>query len=65
LQSYDPGGSAKHLVYINICFDDFFCPYQEDYLRQIKEHLLKQPPGIKVVVSFDFSKTETHVVAAS
>jgi hypothetical protein len=63
LQSYDPSGAAEHLVYIHICFDDFFCPYQGDYLRQIKEHLLKQPPGIKVVVSFAFSKTETHVVA--
>jgi hypothetical protein len=62
LQSYDPNGEAQHLVYINICFDDFFSLYKDEYLRQIKEHLSKHHPGIKVVVSPDMSKTEAQVV---
>jgi hypothetical protein len=62
LQSYDPNGDAQHLAYINICFDDFFSLYKDEYLRQIKEHLLEHPPGIKVVVSPDVSKTETQDV---
>lgn len=63
LESYEPKGEARHLVYINICFDDFFGFYNESYLQQVKDHLLKNPPGIRVVLSLDTAKTETHVVA--
>jgi len=63
LRSYDPNSDAKHLVYINICFDDFFGLYKEDYLRQIKLHLLEHPPQIKAVVSPDVPKRETQVVS--
>ncbi len=63
LKSYDSAGNAKHLLYMNICFDDFFGLYKEDYLQQIKLHLLEHPPEIEITVSPDFSKTETHVVA--
>src|ERR1700733_8364802 len=62
LQSYDPNVGAQQLVYINVCFDDFFGLYSEDYLQQIQQHLLQHPPGIKVVVRLDSSKTATVVV---
>jgi Protein of unknown function (DUF2442) len=65
LDSYDPHGDAQHLVYINICFDDLFALYKEDYFQQIQRHLLEHPPGIKVVVSLDVSKTERQVVGQS
>jgi hypothetical protein len=63
LKSYDPDEEARHLVYINICFDDFFGIYAENHLQEIKDHLLKQPPEIKVVVSPEVSRTETRIVA--
>jgi hypothetical protein len=63
LESYDPEGAAQHLVYIKVCFDDWVGFYKEDYLRQINQHLLKHPPGVKVVVSAGFSKAETQIVA--
>jgi hypothetical protein len=63
LRTYDPDSDAQHLVYINICFDDWLGLYKEDYLPQINEHLLSHPPGIKVVVNVGSCKTETHVVA--
>jgi Protein of unknown function (DUF2442) len=62
LDSYDPHGDAQHLVYINICFDDLFALYKEDYFQQIQRHLLEHPPEIKVAVSLDVSKTEAQVV---
>ena len=62
LESYDPDGDAQHIVYINVCFDDFFGLYKNDFLQQIEEHLLEQPLGIRVVVSPDVSKGETQVV---
>ena len=49
-------------MYINICFDDFFALYKEDYFQQIQRHLFEHPPEIKVVVSFDVSKTEAQAV---
>ena len=58
LQSYDPHSSAQHLVYIKICFD-WVGHYNEDYFRQIDQHLLDHPPAIKVVVSADCSRPET------
>jgi hypothetical protein len=49
LDTYDATGSAQHLVYINICFDDWAGHYQEDYRQQIDQHLSQHPPGVEVV----------------
>jgi hypothetical protein len=35
---------------------------KEEYLQQIKRHLLENPSEIKVVVSLDVSKTEAQIV---
>jgi hypothetical protein len=48
LQSYDPSGSGQHVVYINICFDGSigtYHPWKEDYLHQIRQHLMDHSPG--------------------
>jgi hypothetical protein len=63
LQSYDPGSDARHLLYINICFDDWLGFYGEDYLGQISQHLLATPPNIEVVVKTGSPKATTCVVA--
>ena len=63
LHSYDANGDAQHLVYIKICFDDWGGFYEEDYLRQIAQHLSEQPPAIDVVVKPDLSRAEARIVA--
>jgi hypothetical protein len=45
------------------CFDDWGGFYEEDYLRQIAQHLSEQPPAIDVVVKPDLSKAEARIVA--
>lgn len=56
LRSYDPDNTARHLVYINICFDVWPGFYNKEYVRQISERLAANPPGIRVVVSAGLSK---------
>ncbi len=62
LQSYDPNGDAHHVVYIKICFDDWGGSYEDDYFRQINQHLLEHPPEVKVVVKPDLSNIDAHLV---
>lgn len=62
LQTYDATSESQHLVYFNVCFDDFFALYEVDYLQQIEQHLLKHPPEIKVIVNSDVSETEARVL---
>jgi hypothetical protein len=47
LRAYDTSGDARHLVYINICFDWGPC-YTNDYIRQVAQHLSEHPPGVEV-----------------
>jgi hypothetical protein len=49
LQSYD--SSAQHLIYINLCFDDSAGTYKTDYRREITQHLVANPVGVKVIVN--------------
>ncbi len=67
LQSYDPSGSAQHVVYINICFDGSigtYHPWKEDYLNQIRQHLMDHAPGVEIVVNPGVSKEQAQVVAS-
>ena len=63
LENYDSSGEAFHLVYLRICFDDRSGIYDADYFAEIKQHLMKCPPGIKVVASAGSSNEATHVIA--
>jgi len=63
LWSYDPSGEAQHLVYINVCFDNWPPFYNDDYFQQINQYLLTHRPGIKVVVTAGDAHIETLVVA--
>lgn len=49
LIAYDPKGEARHLLYINVLFDDWLEVYRADYCLQIDQHLQQHPPGIEVV----------------
>jgi hypothetical protein len=49
LRTYDPTGGARHLVYINIEFDDWVGYYEKHYWRQLDQHLSDHPPGVEVV----------------
>jgi len=54
LRAYDPVGDARHLLYFNICFDDSFAEYKEEYFNQIDEHLRLNPfSGIELVFHND------------
>jgi hypothetical protein len=62
LHKYDPQNQAKHCVYLNLCFDDFFGNYKEDYFQQIERYLRENfPPGTEVVLRDDMS-SKTVVV---
>jgi hypothetical protein len=50
LCAYDTAHEARHLVYLNLCFDDWAPHYHQDYLRQIEQHLEECPPGIEYVL---------------
>ena len=43
MTKYDPAGNAKHLVYINICFDDWVGYFTDAYLSQINEYIEASP----------------------
>lgn len=64
LESYDPNRKARHLIYFNICFDDWAGMYRDDYLRQIEQHLANLSPELEVVVRTGFSRSQTRLNVA-
>jgi hypothetical protein len=44
--AYD--SQALHLVYVIVCFDEFFGIYRTEHLGQIRQHLLENPPGVEI-----------------
>lgn len=51
MAAYDSQGTAVHLVYLNILFDDFFAELKEEYYQQIDQYLTDQPvTGIQLVI---------------
>jgi hypothetical protein len=63
LHSFDPNSEARHLVYFNVCTDDWPGFYNADYLCQISERLHANPPGVEVVVNMGFQTEATCVTA--
>jgi len=51
LRAYDETGQARYCVFLNLCFDEFFGEYKEEYFQQINEYLCSNSPeGIEIVV---------------
>jgi hypothetical protein len=47
---HDAAGNGRHLVYVNICFDDWAHYFTHAYLRQIEQYLKDNPvPEVEVV----------------
>jgi hypothetical protein len=42
LVTYDPSHSARHIVYVSPCFDDFLGEHKEQYFREIDQYLTGQ-----------------------
>jgi hypothetical protein len=56
LLCHDPHTEAKHLVYLNINFDDLFAECKERYFRQIDEHLSDKPiSGVRLIICNDYT----------
>ena len=54
LLSHDPQSEAKHVVYVNINFDDFFAECKESYFRQIDEYLSNEPiSDVRLIICND------------
>jgi hypothetical protein len=54
LEAYDPGGTAKHYIYLKVCFDESVGDCHEAYFKQIDEYLLANPvQGIELVFQPD------------
>ena len=50
LETYDPAGEAKHIVYVIINFDDFWGDHKEVNVKQLDEYLCTNPfSGIELV----------------
>ena len=56
MRSYDPKREARHLAYINLCFDDWAGFYHDDYREQINQHLSNKRSQIDVVVRAESSQ---------
>jgi hypothetical protein len=51
LRAHDPVGDAKHCVYVAVHFDEWAGYSDDEYFRQIKEHLLTDPgQGTDVII---------------
>jgi hypothetical protein len=51
MSAYDSQGTAVHVVYLNILFDDFLAELKEAYFQQIDEHLTDPPvTGVRLVI---------------
>jgi hypothetical protein len=49
--AWDTSGSARHMVYVSPCFDDFLAECKEEYFRQIDDHLVAHPyHGVEIVM---------------
>jgi hypothetical protein len=68
MRAYDHAGKARYCVYFNLCFDDFFGEYKEEYFQQIDQYFSQNPTaGIEVVVHNErsaFHKALTLTTAA-
>lgn len=42
LTEFDPARSARHLVYVSPCFDDFLGEHKEQYFSEIDQYLVAQ-----------------------
>jgi hypothetical protein len=51
LPANDPACNERHLVYVNICFDDWVGTYRTNYAQQIDQHLRDNPPGVDVRIN--------------
>jgi hypothetical protein len=65
LLNYDPAGEARHLIYCNICFDDWSKIYDDERLQQIEQHLIELSPGVDVLVSAGFAREQKRLIAAA
>jgi hypothetical protein len=57
LRAYDAAGDARHLVFVNICFDDWLGTCAPLYEQQIRQHLSDRPPGVEVFVKIESQAT--------
>ena len=54
MRAYDPLGTARHYVYINLCFDDSLAEYKERYFQQIDQYLSGNPiQGVQLIFHND------------
>jgi hypothetical protein len=54
MATYDPCGTAVHIVYLNICFDDCLAERKKAYFQQIDDYLATEPvSGIRLVICDD------------
>jgi hypothetical protein len=54
LQSHDPERKARHLIYLNINFDDFFAECKEQYFSEIDGYLSNAPvAAVEIIICND------------
>jgi hypothetical protein len=66
LYAYHSTSAARYFIYFNVCFDDFFGDYQEEFFRQIDQYLLdNQIPGIELLFRHDGPFTKPFAMTAA
>ncbi|MGA2569079.1 MAG: hypothetical protein ABSF23_01045 [Terracidiphilus sp.] len=56
LLAHDPSREAKHLVYLNIVFDDFLAECKEAYFQQIDGYLASAPDSdVRLIICNDYT----------
>lgn len=67
LYAYDAtAGGTRYFVYVNVCFDDFFGDYKEEYFQQIDQYLLdNRIAGIELFFRHDSLFTKPFAMTAA
>jgi hypothetical protein len=66
MAAYDNCGTAVHIVYLNIFFDDFLAELKNAYFQQIDAYLAEEPvSGIRLVICNDHTAFYTPLAMRS
>ena len=66
LSAYDATPGTQYFVYFNVCFDDFFGDYKEEYFQQIDQYLLaNRTTGIELLFRHDSLFTKPFAMTAA
>jgi hypothetical protein len=65
LRSHDLRDRAQYVIYINIDFDDWVPAYHDEFIDEIRRHLLHRTHGVTVVVNPGASKEAAEIVLSA